>query len=212
MSTINQETVNQLQQAISNTQKTFTITVGEGDTQESREFLTNRFTGLKGAKLATKVSVELVSLFPNEVNQGFNLSMFNLEAFFEMANELLTQTYTSVNGETIQCSDIDKAFKFDYQKYLMPVMMEVIDFNDFFTLLGLKSTMSQILQTLKTNLETQQVIMKTQELMSLYERSMSLEDQETLSIKIDELLNPQPIEVKKPKTKKVKQSTTSVKS
>lgn len=202
MDTIDQEAIKKLQQTLSDTQKTFTITVGEGDTQESRTFLTNRFTGLKGAKLATKVNVELVSLFPNEVNQGFNLQMFDLESFFNMANELLTQTYTTVNGETVQCSDIDKAFNFDYQKYLMPVMMEVIDFNDFFTMLGLKSTMSQILQTLKTNLETQQVIMKTQELMSLYERSMSLEDQETLTAKIDELLNPEPKKVTKKKQSK----------
>ena len=207
MDTIDQEAIKKLQQTLSDTQKTFTITVGEGDTQESRTFLTNRFTGLKGAKLATRVNVELVSLFPNEVNQGFNLQMFDLESFFNISNELLTQTYTTVNGETVQCSDIDKAFKFDYQKYLMPVMMEVIDFNDFFTMLGLKSTMSQILQTLKTNLETQQVIMKTQELMSLYERSISLEDQETLTVKIDELLNPKP-----KSTKKQKQSTTSSKS
>lgn len=206
MDTIDQEAIKKLQQTLSDTQKTFTITVGEGDTQESRTFLTNRFTGLKGAKLATKVNVELVSLFPNEINQGFNLQMFNLEAFFEMANELLTQTYTTVNGETVQCSDIDKAFKFDYQKYLMPVMMEVIDFNDFFTMLGLKSTMSQILQTLKTNLETQQVIMKTQELMSLYERSMSLEDQTVLRKQLEQILNP------KPKVTKKKQSKGSVKS
>lgn len=207
MDTIDQEVIKKLQQTLSDTQKTFTITVGEGDIQESRTFLTNRFTGLKGAKLATRVNVELVSLFPNEVNQGFNLQMFDLESFFNMANELLTQTYTTVNGETVQCSDIDKAFKFDYQKYLMPVMMEVIDFNDFFTMLGLKSTMSQILQTLKTNLETQQVILATQELRSLYERSMSLEDQDTLTAKIDQLLNPEP----KKATKK-KQSKSSAKS
>lgn len=206
MDTIDQEVIKKLQQTLSDTQKTFTITVGEGDIQESRTFLTNRFTGLKGAKLATRVNVELVSLFPNEVNQGFNLQMFDLESFFNMANELLTQTYTTVNGETVQCSDIDKAFKFDYQKYLIPVMMEVIDFNDFFTMLGLKSTMSQILQTLKTNLETQQVILATQELRSLYERSMSLEDQDTLTAKIDQLLNPQP------KVTKKKQSKSSVKS
>lgn len=206
MDTIDQEVIKKLQQTLSDTQKTFTITVGEGDIQESRTFLTNRFTGLKGAKLATRVNVELVSLFPNEVNQGFNLQMFDLESFFNMANELLTQTYTTVNGETVQCSDIDKAFKFDYQKYLIPVMMEVIDFNDFFTMLGLKNTMSQILQTLKTNLETQQVILATQELRSLYERSMSLEDQETLSVKIDQLLNPEP------KVTKKKQSKSSVKS
>lgn len=170
---------------------------------QKKDFRCEKFKIEKALEVALLVHKDVLSLVPTQQGESFNFESLNPSLFIKTIKQVFQNTVNEENEQTINtnCSDIEGSkLTLDW---IIPLFMEVIEYNDFFTLLGLESTIQTMLDYMKEN------IAYTQYQMTL--ETIILQDLKipTIEMELDMMLNPEKYQEQEPQIEDLQSLTTA---
>lgn len=152
---------------------------------QTKEFKCEKFKIEKALEVALLVHKDVLSLVPTQQGDSFNFESLNPSLFIKTIKQVFQNTVNEEDQQTIMtnCADIEGSkLTLDW---IIPLFMEVIEYNDFFTLLGLGSTIQAMMDYMKES------ITFTQYQMTL--ETIVLQDLKIpeIEMKLDMILNPE---------------------
>jgi len=116
---------------------------------QTKEFKCEKFKIEKALEVALLVHKDVLSLVPTQQGDSFNFESLNPSLFIKTIKQVFQNTVNEEDQQTIMtnCADIEGSkLTLDW---IIPLFMEVIEYNDFFTLLGLGSTSQAMMDYMK---------------------------------------------------------------